>query len=112
MHQQKLKTMFELELTRFNLYVLANGMDYLTLVKLKNDLIDVKNDMEKSRATLVELTFEFGQNVEAVAAINTQLEVVEHNLKVVGQAILMKEAEPFEYWQELEPLNLQVICLN
>lgn len=104
--------MFELELTRFDEYVLANGMNYLTLVDMKSTLLSVKTNMEKSRKTLVEMTFEFGQNVEAIIAIDTQLEVVNHNIKAVSNAILMQEAHPFEHWQEFEKMELHIFCLN
>lgn len=104
--------MFDLELTRFDVYVLVNGMDYLTLANIQRELTDVKKSMEQSRATLVELTFEFGQNVEAIAAINTQLEVVNHNLKAASEALLIKEAQPFEHYQELEDMDLHMFCLN
>jgi predicted nucleic acid-binding Zn-ribbon protein len=87
-------------------------MDYLTLVKMKETLTDVKKSMEHSRDTLLDLTFEFGQNVEAISGINTQLEIVNHNLDAVSKAVLMKEAEPFEHWQEFEALNLHNFCLN
>lgn len=104
--------MFNLEVARFNVNVLTNGVDYLTLVKLKETLTDIKKSMEKSKDTLVNLTFEFGQNVEAIAAIEKQLEVVNHNLKALSDALLMKEAEPFEHWQEFEALDLHNFCLN
>ena len=104
--------MFNLEVTRFNLYVLANGMDYLTLVNMKQTLTEVKVSMERSKNTLIELTFEFGQNVEAVVAIEKQLEIVNHNLDAVSKAILMKEAQPFEHWQEFEKMELHIFCLN
>lgn len=104
--------MHKLELTRLNLYVLFNGVDYLTLVDMKEKLTGVKNSMEESKNTLIEMTFEFGQNVEAVALIEQQLEIVNANLKAVNDAILMKEAEPFEHWQEFEVLELHNFCLN
>jgi hypothetical protein len=104
--------MFNIEVTRFNLYVLANGIDYLTLVNMKESLTDVKKSMERSKNTLIELTFEFGQNVEAIVAIEKQLEIINHNLDAVSKAVLMKEAEPFEHWQEFEALELHNFCLN
>ena len=104
--------MFDLEITRFELAVIVNGIDYLTLVEFKTILEGLKEIFTESRDKLVEMTFEFGQHVEAITAINTQLDVVEHNLKVVTDAMLMKEAEPIEHWQEFEALNLHLVCLN
>lgn len=104
--------MFNLELTRFNQEVLAEGIDYLTLVNMRKMLINVKKSMEHSKNILTELTFEFGQNVEALIAIEKQLEIVTHNLLAVNNALLMKEAEPFEHLEEFEVLDLHIFCLN
>jgi hypothetical protein len=104
--------MYENEISRFNPYVLAGGMDYLTLVNISNLLDGVKQSMTESRDTLVNMTFEFGQNVEAVCKIEEQLEIINHNIKACKDAILMKEAEPFEHWQEFEALDLHNFCLN
>lgn len=104
--------MHKLELTQFNLYVLFNSVDYLTLTNMKQDLTGVKESMEQSKNTLIDLTFEFGQNVEAVALIEKQLEIVNHNLDAVNKAVLMKEAQPFEHWEEFEKMELHIFCLN
>lgn len=104
--------MFNLELTEFNPYVLAYGMDYLTLANIDKSYKEVKASMERSRNFLVEITFEFGQNVEAIAALNAQLVIVNKNIENIHKALLMKEAVAFEYATEFEPLDLHIFCLN
>lgn len=81
----------------------------ITLAMLEN-LILSRSHFEEGKKFLIENTFEFGENVEAVALATEQIEILDINIRTLTNVLLCHEAKVIE--KRIVLGDLKAICLN
>ncbi len=111
-HVKQLKTikMKKEDKILFELETLVNGLEYGMILNMYNIYIDAKVSLERSRKYFIENPD--ANTYAMIIDIDEQLETVDVNLPIIKEAVIIKEAEPFEHVKEFENIKLHIFCLN
>ena len=95
--------------TQWDFDTIKNGMPQPEVWKLSKTLTNIKYELLRNRQMLIEDTFEFGQNIDEVSAIDIQLTLLDNNLKVLEEVLMYHEDKIFV---GMLGNSVQIICLN
>lgn len=102
--------MIKVDRTKLNLIDIFTHMSIAITLSVIENFTQSRDFLQKGRDYLVENTFEFGEHVEEISALDEQISITTENIKQLTNALLCHESKCIEKRMALK--DLQSIGLN